>query len=52
MVHTMNTTAPAASAAHFPDRGPVADNGKEILLSLDHVDIHFGKGDSLFLFFE
>ena len=47
MVHTMNTTAPAASAAHFPDRGPVANNGKEILLSLDHVDINFGKGDSL-----
>ena len=36
-----------ASAAHFPEHGPMAPNGKEILLSLKHVDINFGKGDNL-----
>ena len=31
--------------SHFPERGPVGENGKEILLSLKNVDITFGKGD-------
>ena len=32
--------------AHLPEHGPVAENGREILLSLKNVDITFGKGDS------
>lgn len=32
--------------SHLPEHGPVAENGKEILLSLKNVDITFGKGDS------
>ncbi len=35
-----------ASAAHFPEHGPIAENGKEILLSVKNVDITFGKGDN------
>ena len=34
-------------AHSFPERGPIAENGKEILLSVQHVDINFGKGDNL-----
>ena len=30
---------------HLPEHGPIHENGKEILLSLDGVDITFGKGD-------
>lgn len=36
-----------AGAASFPEHGPTAENGKEILLSLKHVDINFGKGDHI-----
>ncbi len=32
--------------AHLPEKGPVDQNGREILLSLKNVDITFGKGDS------
>lgn len=39
-------TAQQASAAHFPEHGPVNEDGKEVLLSLKNVDITFGKGDS------
>ena len=45
-----NRTKPTAlndSAAHFPAHGLIADNGKEILLSLQNVDINFGKGSNL-----
>ena len=31
--------------AHLPEQGPIAENGREILLSLKNVDITFGKGD-------
>jgi len=31
---------------HLPEHGPIAENGKEILLSLKDVDITFGKGDT------
>ena len=31
--------------SRFPEHGPVAENGREILLSLNHIDITFGKGD-------
>ena len=41
------TTAKAATAAHFPEHGPIAENGREILLSLQHVDINFGKDEHL-----
>ncbi len=30
---------------HLPEHGPIAENGKEILLSLKNVDITFGKRD-------
>ena len=30
---------------HLPEHGPIAENGREVLLSLKNVDITFGKGD-------
>ena len=30
----------------LPEHGPIAENGKEIILSLKNVDITFGKGDN------
>ncbi len=35
-----------ATAKTFPEHGPIAENGKEILLSLKNVDITFGKGET------
>ena len=35
-----------ARASHFPEHGPVDENGREILLSIKNVDITFGKGDN------
>ncbi len=32
--------------SHIPEHGPLAENGREILLSLKNVDITFGKGDN------
>ena len=32
-------------SGHLPEHGPIADNGREILLSLKNVDITFGKGE-------
>lgn len=32
------------TAAEFPEHGPIAENGKEILLSVKNIDITFGKG--------
>ena len=32
-------------SGRLPEHGPIAENGKEILLSLKNVDITFGKGD-------
>lgn len=32
-------------ATRLPERGPLDENGREILLSLKNVDITFGKGD-------
>ena len=34
-----------ARVTHFPEHGPIDENGKEILLSVKNVDITFGKGD-------
>ena len=31
--------------SHLPETGPIAENGREVLLSLKNVDITFGKGD-------
>ena len=33
------------TARHIPEKGPLTDDGKEIILSLKNVDITFGKGD-------
>ncbi|MBP5343320.1 ABC transporter ATP-binding protein [bacterium] len=37
---------PQSTASHFPEHGPIAENGKEILVSLKNVDITFGKGEN------
>ncbi len=31
---------------HLPEHGPLDENGREILLSLENVDITFGKGEN------
>ncbi|MGN0298025.1 MAG: ATP-binding cassette domain-containing protein [Lachnospiraceae bacterium] len=39
----------AGRATHLPEHGPIDErNGKEVLLSIQNVDITFGKGDSAF----
>ncbi|MGN0314760.1 MAG: ATP-binding cassette domain-containing protein [Fusicatenibacter sp.] len=35
-----------ARVSHFPEHGPIDENGKEILLSVKNVDITFGKGEN------
>ncbi len=40
-----NRPVSGETSRHFPEHGPIAENGKEILLSLKNVDITFGKGD-------
>lgn len=42
-----NTVTLDASASHFPEHCPVDDEGREILLSLKHVDINFGRGENM-----
>ncbi|WP_202969654.1 ATP-binding cassette domain-containing protein [Roseburia sp. 831b] len=32
--------------SHLPEHGPIDENGREVLLSLKHVDITFGKGEN------
>jgi len=39
-------TSGSSRVAHLPEHGPIAENGREILLSLKNVDITFGKGDN------
>lgn len=41
-----NKNRRSSRVSHLPEHGPIAENGKEILLSLKNVDITFGKGDS------
>lgn len=48
MSETKVKTAKTATASHFPEHGPLDENGREILLQLKNVDITFGKGDSAF----
>lgn len=42
----VKTSKISETANHLPEKGPVDESGKEILLSLKNVDISFGKGDS------
>ena len=46
MAKEKNTAALDASADHFPEHGPVDKSDREVLLSLRHVDINFGKGEN------
>lgn len=46
MAKEKNAAALDASADHFPEHGPVDKSGREVLLSLRHVDINFGKGEN------
>ncbi len=34
------------NVSQFPEHGPINEYGREVLLSVDHVDITFGKGDN------
>ena len=36
----------SSKVAHLPEHGPIAENGREVLLSLKNVDITFGKGEN------
>ena len=47
MLKETQTIAKSTKTTRFPQHGPAAENGKEILLSLKHVDINFGKGEKL-----
>ena len=42
----MSDTKVKKTASYLPEHGPIAENGREILLSLKNVDITFGKGDN------
>lgn len=35
-----------ARVTSFPERGPLDENGREILLSVKNIDITFGKGEN------
>ncbi len=43
---TTTKTETGAKARHLPEHGPIDENGREVLLSIQNVDITFGKGDS------
>ena len=47
MAKEKNTAPLDASADHFPEHGPTDESGREVLLSLRHVDINFGKGENI-----
>ena len=34
------------NASQLPEHGPIAENGREVLLSIKNLDITFGKGDN------
>ena len=34
------------NASHLPEHGPIAENGREVILSVKNLDITFGKGDN------
>ena len=41
-----NTETTKKGRSLFPEHGPIAENGREILLSIKDIDITFGKGDN------
>ncbi|HIQ87614.1 MAG TPA: ATP-binding cassette domain-containing protein, partial [Candidatus Scatomorpha gallistercoris] len=47
MAKEKNEAVLDASADHLPEHGPIDDEGREVLLSLKHVDINFGKGENV-----
>ena len=47
MAKEKNTAPLDASADHFPEHGPTDESGREVLLSIRHVDINFGKGENI-----
>ena len=42
-----NTETTKKGRSLFPEHGPIAENGREILLSIKDIDITFGKGDNV-----
>ncbi len=42
----INSKSKENSAAVFLEHGPLDENGREILLSVNNVDITFGKKDN------
>ena len=45
MFSKKNKEPKQAVVKHLPEHGPIDENGREVLLSLENVDITFGKGD-------
>ncbi len=43
---TETSAGTSGRVSHFPEHGPIGENGKEILLSIKDIDITFGKGDN------
>ena len=43
--NTQQATAKEGRVYHFPEHGPINEDGKEVILSLKNVDITFGKGE-------
>jgi len=43
---TKTNNSGSSRVHNLPEHGPIAENGKEVLLSLKNVDITFGKGDN------
>ncbi|MBQ4640673.1 MAG: ATP-binding cassette domain-containing protein [Clostridia bacterium] len=41
-----NVNHNSVNASHLPEHGPIAENGREVLLSIKNLDITFGKGDN------
>ena len=42
---TVKNQSASGRVSRIPEHGPIAENGKEILLSIKDIDITFGKGD-------
>ena len=41
-----NMNEKKVNASHLPEHGPIAENGREVLLSIKNLDITFGRGDN------
>ena len=48
MKNVANNNQTEGRVSHFPEHGPLDENGREVLLSIKNIDITFGKGDSAF----